>query len=212
MSHLDLESLARIAGETPTPDEAAHLEACADCRDELDALREQSAALASLPPPSVPDAVWSGVEARWAAERPVALASRRTRARGWILQAAAAAVVFVAGTAVGARLEPGATEAPAGEETAELYPPAVPADPETSLREAEAIYAAALSRYMAANPDAAEVDPMRRLAALESIIMTARAALDETPQDPVITGYYRAALAQREALLTNVQYEEGAWF
>ena len=46
---------------------------------------------------------------------------------------------------------------------------------------------------------------MSRLAALEGIVLTTRAALNEAPADPVINGYHLTALEQRDALLRELQ-------
>jgi hypothetical protein len=107
-----------------------------------------------------------------------------------------------------------ATVARGGNATTSEVFPVVSSDPARTLREAENLYAAALARYMAAGAGSqAELDPMRRLAALESIILTTRAALDESPEDAVIAGYHRTALVQREALLSQVQLADSeVWF
>jgi hypothetical protein len=44
-----------------------------------------------------------------------------------------------------------------------------------------------------------------RLAALEGIVLTTRAALDDAPADPVINGYHLTALEQRDAILRQIQ-------
>src|SRR5690606_5994347 len=64
------------------------------------------------------------------------------------------------------------------------------------LRATEAMYLDALTGFaeLASNTEAG--DPVARLAALQSIIMTTQAALNETPTDPVINGYHLTALAQ----------------
>jgi hypothetical protein len=72
------------------------------------------------------------------------------------------------------------------------------------LREAEELYLSALTRYaeLASNADAG--DPVSRLAAMQSIVLTTQAALSQTPMDPVINGYHLTALAQRDAALRQV--------
>jgi anti-sigma factor RsiW len=217
MSHLTLETLARIADGPETDDEAAHLAACPDCRTELDALRAQIAALGALTPPAAPESVWRGVEARLRDEREPATIPlpRRSRRAAWLPRAAAAAVVFLAGTLVGARVggAPPEVAAPDSAATTEVAATAA-ADPVEALRDAESLYAAALARYMAERgPSDPELDPVRRLAALESIILTAREALAESPDDAVIGGYYRTAVAQREAIMSQVQLTESeVWY
>jgi len=72
------------------------------------------------------------------------------------------------------------------------------------LRQTEELYLGALTRYaeLATQSDAG--DPVARLAALQSIVMTTQAALSQTPSDPVINGYHLTALAQRDATLRQV--------
>jgi hypothetical protein len=72
------------------------------------------------------------------------------------------------------------------------------------LRTAEALYLEALTRYAELASQTESGDPVARLAALQSIIMTTQAALNETPTDPVINGYHLTALAQRDATLRQV--------
>lgn len=218
MSHLDPETLARIVDEPASAPEAEHLGACGTCRDQLAALREQKAALRALPARHAPAAVWRGVAARLELEGrpvPVPLAGERRRSKAAVrlLAAAALGAVFLAGALAGAAIDRDATDVAATDEPPARTEAARELDPEETLHEAEVVYAAALARYMAEHPEpGAGVDPMRRLAALESIILTAGAALDERP-DPVIAGYYRTALAQREALLSQVALaDEEAWF
>jgi hypothetical protein len=215
MFHLDLETLARIADGPADEAEAAHLEGCSECRADLVALREQTTALGALTPPPVPDTVWRRVERRLRSDSIPIAAPRRARIGPWLLRAAAALALFLAGAAAGASFdrEP-ATVARGGDATMSKAVPVVSSDPARTLREAENLYAAALARYMAEGGGSqAELDPMRRLAALESIILTTRAALDESPEDAVIAGYHRTALVQREALLSQVQLADSeVWF
>lgn len=196
MSHLTLEILARIADGPATAEEAAHLAACAECRAEMEALRAQAAALGELPTPTAPEAVWRRLEERLAAGSPPAaapIARRRRVPHAWLLRAAAAGAIFAGGALFGASLDRGADRLGGGEPARAT---AVMAAPDAAFREADSY------------------DPTRRLAALESIIMTAGAALVETPEDPVIGGYYRTAIAERQALLSQVGLGEGegVWF
>lgn len=250
MRHLTDETLARIADGPATEEERTHLTECPDCSAELEAMEEQLAAVAALPPPRAPAALGDRIEAalladrRSAANPPPALPYGR-----WALQAAAAVALFLGGAAVGtgidrdptavAEREPAAVEAgPAGDASAsfasvesvpdepaagaveprEADPAGIdrrptvrrpagrplPADPEASLREAEARYVEALARYVDDRGAPSGGDPTNRLAALEGILHTTRAALVESPDDPVLEGFYRSALAQREATLSDV--------
>ena len=106
MLHLTLEDLARLADEAPLPKEAAHLRDCLVCRRELEAMRDQTAALAELPVRAPSDAAWLALERRLLEEglmRAPAPGVRRPVA--WpVLRIAAALALFVGGTAVGARV------------------------------------------------------------------------------------------------------------
>jgi len=103
MSHLTIETIARLVDEPAAPDEAAHLEACAQCRQELEDMRADVARLAALPPLDPPAGEWDAIESRLYAEGLV----RRSSAffPGWrtaLLRMAAALVFFLLGTAAGA--------------------------------------------------------------------------------------------------------------
>jgi hypothetical protein len=76
------------------------------------------------------------------------------------------------------------------------------------LRAAELRYRMALSRYAELSGAGATTDPVNRLAALEGIVLTTRAALKDSPADPVINGYHLAALGQRDALLRQISAVE----
>jgi len=216
MSHLTVEAIARLVDELPEPAEAAHLEGCPDCRAELEALKEQRAALSALPPLDPPAGIWPALEARLAEEgllRPARPAARPWRAPA-LLRAAAALAIFVLGGLTGAALRgergalPWSASGPGAAAGARDAHEAA-----RMLREAEAAYLAALARYAELTGAAEVPDPVARLAALESIVLTTAAALDQAPADPVINGYHLAALAQRDALLRQAaQTAQEPWF
>ena len=68
MEHLSTEALAHLVDEAPRPEEAEHLAACRTCASELDALRAQTRALASLPEIRPPLGDWEVLEARLRSE------------------------------------------------------------------------------------------------------------------------------------------------
>jgi hypothetical protein len=208
MQHLELEELARLVDEEPNAAEAAHLEACAACRAELAALIEQSSALAALPPLTPPAHEWAALEARLAGEG--LLRERRSRARWRVvaLQAAAALALFAGGAAAGARWQ-GEGEQPtaargAGSAVRAVAHQESAAEAEQAVRAAEAAYLAALTRYAELSDAQPSADPATRLAALEGIVLTTRAALEQAPADPVINGYHLAALGQQQAILQEL--------
>jgi len=62
MRHLSNEDLARLVDEAPSPEERRHLARCHRCVAELDALREQTEALGSLPDLVPPRGDWRELE------------------------------------------------------------------------------------------------------------------------------------------------------
>ncbi|HUG41868.1 MAG TPA: hypothetical protein VMM12_15370 [Longimicrobiales bacterium] len=208
MSHLTLEALARLLDEAPTGTERAHLGACAPCRDELAALRGQTAALAALPRMMPAPDAWPELRERLMEERLVQPAAGRRRI-GPAARAAAAIVLFVGGGALGYAMR-GEAAAPAGTALAQEPPPRA-ADPageaaEPGLQQVEAAQEAfltALDRYMAATGSSGS-DPAARLATLDNIVLTTAEALHEAPADPVINSFHLTALAQRNAMLRQI--------
>ena len=121
------------------------------------------------------------------------------------MRGAAALVLFLAGGLSGSLLRGGAAAtSPAAEPLATAT---TPAEAEAALVASEAAYVAALERYAELTTGDETDDPINRLAALEGIVLTTRAALKESPADPVINGYHLTALTQREAILRRMSSE-----
>jgi hypothetical protein len=214
MQHLRREELARLVDETPGHEERVHLDRCAACRDELDAMRDQTSLLAAMPLRTAPDRGWPLLRARLHHEglldgtpnRPAA----GSGARG-LLRAATYIGLFLLGGASGIAVTRAAgppaggfaSAAPDGQTVGAEAP--TPDMATSRLREAEALYLDALGRYsqMMEGPRTGS-DPAARLAALEGILLTTRAALEAAPADPVINGYYLTAMGQRDAVLRQI--------
>lgn len=231
MSHLSMEDLARLVDEPAEPWETDHLAACVECREELAALREQTLALGDLPVPEPSTTAWEPLLRRLRAEglvrgpAPAAWTVGRW-AGGAGLRAAASIALLLAGGVAGATLQARLGSGPPLQ--GGTAPGAMPAVAtlgsggdlqlaSTQLQQAEEEYLAALARYeeLTRGDDAgdAETAPLARLAALEGIVVTTRAALDEAPTDPVINGYHLTALAQRDATLRRIATGGGdPWF
>jgi len=255
MSHLSLETIARIADEGPSVEENRHLDVCAACRTELDAMREDVHALGLLPDVAPAPDQWQALEQRLVAEG--LLHARRQVA--WyqgpqLMQAAAAVVLFIGGAAAGrmtmtappppvvAQRDAPAQVAPLQQQdiaTSPMLDPA-PAQPVAAaepprnvqlasndfgrpantadeaaalLRQVEDLYATVLSRYAELSGQAQGGDPVARLAALQSIVNTTQAALNQAPTDPIINGYHLTALAQRDAVLRQLTARnQAAWY
>lgn len=102
MSHLTLETLARLVDDAPDATEKAHLEACAACRRELEDMRADLAALQALPAIQPPATEWASVEARLAAEGLLRRLRTGPSLRATMLRAAAAILIFAIGGLAGA--------------------------------------------------------------------------------------------------------------
>jgi hypothetical protein len=200
MQHLNDEELARLVDEDPTDEEGAHLELCAACTSEVHALRLQTQALASLPDLEPPPRLAARLHAGMAVEG--LLLSTRSR-RQSMLRIAASLALFACGGLAGFF----GRAATGGEALAssDRSPPATVTEAAQRLQEAESAYTAALAAYSEMGGNLPAADPVSRLAALEGIVLTTRAALNEAPADPVINGYHMTALEQRDAILRQIQ-------
>lgn len=106
---------------------------------------------------------------------------------------------------------PSARLASVGEASPEA---ATPEEAMRAVQSAEEAYLRAYSRYTELTSGQRQTDdPVARVAALESIVLTTRAALDRAPADPVINGYHLTAVAQRDAALRQIALRSnGPWF
>lgn len=117
MPHLSLEALARLLDEPPTNAESRHLECCAHCREELEALHADQAALGELPdllPP--PPGAWAALEERLREEGLVGTGTRTKASQpgARFLRLAASLALFLCGGISGFLLR-GDTEQVPGE-------------------------------------------------------------------------------------------------
>ena len=248
MSHLNLETIARIVDDGASAAETSHLEACAECRAELEAMREDVHALGMLPDMTPAPEAWGALERRLLDEGLIRARPRAVLSFTPFLQMAAALVLFLGGSIAGRMTapvvtqmvaqSPAQTQTPANTRQVGSEPvldgqaPAQPANvslasnglslnaqPRTAeeaatlLRQSEELYLTALTRYAELTSGAEAGDPVARLAALQSIVVTTQAALTAAPADPVINGYHLTALAQRDATLRQVAASTGdRWY
>lgn len=228
MGHLTTESLARMVSEAPLAEEKEHLDSCPACQAELQALKEQTDAMGALPDLRPPTGDWEALEARLVTEGLVrssglSLRANRWHSRGW-LQAAAALVLFVGGTAVGSlyfRGGPGLEQvAPGSPSGLELVPVSSYAQPASNLTEAAEAVRLAERQYIDALVQYRQIvdaqgepsligDPTSRFAALEGIVAAGRAAVQQAPADPFVNGVLVQALAEREVILRNASLNRG---
>lgn len=228
MGHLTTETLGRLVSEEPSPEERRHLEACPLCRSELEAMREQTEAVGSLPDLRPPAGDWEALEARLVSEGLIRSSGLALHAPRWWssrwLQAAAALVLFLGGTALGSVVAgPGFGRVGAersGPPGLELIPVGAQAQPVSSLadaaeavRLAEQQYIMTLLQYRqlldAQGVPGSIGDPASRFAALEAIVAAGRAAVQQAPADPYVNGVLVSALAEREALLRTAASTPG---
>lgn len=221
MTHLTLETLARLVDEAPGPDEGEHLRSCPTCRGELEGLERQTEDLGSLPDLRPPRGDWEMLEVRLAREGLLRdggiLPGQRFLPTGW-MRLAAALVLFLGGTGVGAAAMRGGTDARSvGEGLATVERARTPEEAADAVRQAEEFYIQALSRYRelseAGEPGTSGDDPAGRYAALEGILAASRAAVREAPADPFINGILVSTLAERQATLRQISTTgDGNWF
>ncbi len=200
MQHLNDEELARLVDEDPTDEEEGHLELCATCASEVLAMRQQTQALAALPDLDPPPRLAARLHAGMAVEG--LLLSNRAR-RQAMLRIAASLALFAAGSLAGFVGRGAATGD--GLASIDRSPPATVTEAAQRLQQAESAYTAALAAYSEVGGNLPAPDPVSRLAALEGIVLTTRAALNEAPADPVINGYHLTALEQRDAILRQIE-------
>ena len=215
--HLTLERLSAALDE-PGADGAAvaHLDECAACQREYEAMSRMRMALSALPELEAPEGAWAGIEAALPAptaarspapEPPVIELAERRRPFGlpgsWPMQVAAALLLFVGGLMVGDRLRQGDADAPA----------VVAGQPEGAARPsadaARATYEDALAnleelrlRTASAEVSAAE-DPAaaaQRLIHLDALVAASREALRQAPEDPAVNDFLFHVIDERDAL------------
>ena len=218
MEHLTTETLARLVDETPDGDTREHLERCPSCAAELQALVDQTRALASLPELMPPRGDWSLLEARLRSEgllRDQGLFARLslTRTPPW-MRLAASFLLFAVGAVSGAgwasRDAPSATQVVAMGEATDVESAAA------RVQAAEQSYVQAMSQYREilarTGTDTDVSDPYSRYAALEHLVLVSQAAVRQAPGDPFLNGFLASALAERDAAARLVSTSSGGWF
>lgn len=214
MERLNLEQLARLVDEPPTPEERTILEGNPALRRELEALRSQTESLRDLPAMLPPPGGWNDLEKKLLA---AGLIRRRRGAafgpRKW-LQAAAALAIFAGGTGFGWITS--STAGSAGRTAADADGPASFASVEeakAAVEEAARIWQNNYGGYqrllsLESKAQAAR-DPLVRLAALETVLAASRAAVEESPEDLFLNGVFVRTLAERDDALR--QYTLDNW-
>jgi hypothetical protein len=231
MLHLSTDRLAALADEQPAPEEAAHLALCAACAEERVAFRTLVAmAHAERASLGLPLTRWESIAAGLALDASAASTSpperegagvvpiHRVEVSRWARRSLqiAAGLLLVAGGAIAGRAsvdrpvparqamtDVGTRDA--SDSTGFLtVEEARLAQQRSEMRYRQA--AAYLAQHDSTGPivDGNPVAYRSRLAALDQVISTTRAAMREAPHDPVINGYYLNTLGQREATLRQL--------
>ncbi len=215
--HLTPQAFARLVDETPNDVERAHLASCESCSDELEAFRDQSAALGQLPDVRPPRGDWAVLEARMASDGLIrvepGLFGKLARTPGW-MRTAAMVVLFVGGVGVGVGIagttgiQPVATS-PNGTSDARLVsatPAATVDEAVQAVQIAERVYVDALVqlRQMTTDDYSVTSDPEARLASLEYAILALQAGVQGAPADPGLNGLLASAMAEKQATMRQV--------
>ena len=228
MLHLTTDRLAELGDDAPTPEEAVHLASCDGCAHERDAyLSLVAMAHAEREPFGLPLTRWDAIAAELACPAAAFYAPGVVPARSnrWMLQIAAGLLLMAGGAmlgrvSTGERALPGTRTTPvavvaSSNGTQSTVSPVSDSAAFTSIDEARAAQARSELLYQQAAAFLARVDTTgvgngspvayrSRLAALDQVITTTRAAMREAPHDPVINGYYLTTLGQREATLRQL--------
>ena len=208
MERLNLEQLARLVDEPPTPEERAVLEGDPGLKRELAALRSQTEALGNLPAVLPPPGSWHELEKKLMAAG--LIFGRRENAYLWRkwLQVAAALIVFIGGAAVGwvtGSAPAGFGSAGAGPEPASY----------ASIEEAREAVGEAARQYLAAYGGYQEMqsaqglqgrvrDPAARVAAIETLMAASRAAVEQSPGDQFLNEVWVRSYAELDQTIRQV--------
>ncbi len=216
MDEATMEWLAELVDRTATVEEQARLDASPELAEELVAMKRQSEALGSLPRMQPPRGDWPMLEARLMSE---GLIRRRTNkwlslplSSGWS-RAAAAAALFIAGTATGLSM-PG-TGGAAGAQAALVNPASINTVDQAAqvVEVAEQQYMNSLLRYQQlqrASSDWAPLNQQSRTEALDMLVQASQSALRQAPDDPFINVFLLNTLAARRGVARQATQDN--WF
>jgi hypothetical protein len=218
MSHLSIERLAAMADDAPSADELAHLANCSTCAMERAAFERLTEAAVRESSRLVPPITnWESLRPALAAEGLItdaASAHARRRAPVW-LQAAAAVLLVTGGTLLGRASAGAPLFGRAGSarpmtsvalSTADSLPRfASVADARAAQQQSQFMYEFATAFLAQWDTTQSTLAAKRvRLQALDRANQVFGAALNEAPNDPVISGSYLTTLGQREATLRQL--------
>lgn len=209
MERLNLEQLARLVDEPPTPSEQAILDGDPPLRRELEALRSQTEALRNLPAMLPPPGGWSELERKLLSAG--LIRGRQGAPPVWRkrMQAAAAVVIFTGGTAFG-WVTATTTDSPGGPAASSAGPASFASVEEAraAVEEASRVWRESVGGYhrllSARNQAQASRDPVVQLAALNTLMAAAQATVEEFPEDQFFNGVLVSTLAERDRALRQL--------
>jgi hypothetical protein len=221
MVHLSNETLSELLDGSPAPGMQEHLASCSVCQGELEVLRRMRTQLRDLPALDPPPDLWSRIEERL----PFGRERRRLSRPGPLaLRVAAMAAVFVIGLALGQVFQRGESVSDVAQPVAgvpltvvdadEPAPPASVTEMLAEVRRLASEYDAALMNLerMAQGQGAPGPSSLvrQRLANLEALVEASRAALATDPADPVLNSYLFTAVAERDAMVSQLASARGS--
>lgn len=211
---MNLEELARLVDEQPTPEEQRTLDGDPRLRRELEALKAQSWSLQNLPALLPPPGGWHQLEKALSAAGLIHGQSRAAVWRKW-LQVAAALVLFIGGTAVGwvtsreAGLQAGGVGGAAS--TASFAQPASLDDANVLVQQKEWEFYQALQEYrrlwQAQAGGEAGQDPRTRLPYIHSFLAAAQVAAERNPGDPFFNSFLVKVMEEEEQVLRQISQD-----
>ena len=211
---MNLEELARLVDEQPTPEEQRTLDGDPRLRRELEALKAQSWSLQNLPALLPPPGGWHQLEKALSAAGLIHGQSRAAVWRKW-LQVAAALVLFIGGTAVGwvtsreAGLQAGGVGGAAS--TASFAQPASLDDANVLVQQKEWEFYQALQEYrrlwQAQAGGEAGRDPRTRLPYIHSFLAAAQVAAERNPVDPFFNSLLVRIMEEEEQALLQISQD-----
>lgn len=214
MERMNLEELARLVDEQPTPEEQRTLDGDPQLRRELEALKAQSWSLQNLPALLPPPGGWHQLEKALSAAGLIHGQSRAAVWRKW-LQVAAALVLFIGGTAVGwvtsreAGLQAGGADGAAG--TASFAQPASLDDAAVLVQQKEWEFYQALQEYrrlwQAQAGGEAGKNPRSRLPYIHSFLAAAQVAAEQNPVDPFFNSLLVRIMEEEEQALLQISQD-----
>lgn len=210
--HLTREQIAALLDESDAAAEGRpHLDVCAECAGEFEAMSRTRMALSGMADLQAPDGGWDIIRARLSGGSPEV--THRTSAAWWnaqerwgpLLTAAAILVLFLGGLGVGRMLAPGApttsgTPGDVGPGVSAASPILAEAEDPEYLRSVADLQEL---RQGGPSPEQIADDPAVaavRLTHLDALIEASREALSEAPADPALNDFLFDVVDERASV------------